>query len=258
VRAFDRAHARMLAPMMRLFAAGSCVAFTVAIAASGCRPQPSDTAGPPAPAPVDHEATRATMQRHFEEVSAIRDAVIDGELDTVHELADAFATEQRSATNPEAWQPHVLEMIEVAAAAAQAPDMPTAAAATARLAASCGHCHRAVGAHPVFADAVEPDEEDESVASSMQRHQWAADRLWEGIVGPSELAWARGSETFPALPGCPLDVDTEPDFEPRMAELCDRVGILGREGATTRAPEDRTRIYGELLATCAACHTTGA
>lgn len=229
------------------------LALPLALATLACRPNPAEPLPPPPP-PTDHEAVREEMRGHFAEISAIKNAVIDGDLETVREEAEVFVSEQETHEYPEAWRPHVLEMIEVAQATATAPDIQAAASSTARLAATCGRCHRAVGAKPVFTDAVEPEEGDE-VAVAMQRHQWAADRLWEGIVGPSEIAWARGSEVFPAIPGCATELDAEPDIEPRMLELCTRVSALGREGATTRELEDRARIYGELLGTCAACHT---
>ena len=90
--------------------------------------------------------------------------------------------------------------------------------------------------------------------SHMQRHQWAIDRLWEGLIGPSDAAWSRGIRM---LAEAPLHGTEATWDEPAAAgdELARRVHELGREAATALLPPARAAVYGEVLGVCADCHT---
>ena len=85
----------------------------------------------------------------------------------------------------------------------------------------------------------------------MQRHWWATEALWVGLVAPSETAWGVGSKALEvtdltALPGAP-DNDAA------------RSGARALQEAATAAvradtPEARGQAYGRIVTTCAACH----
>lgn len=87
----------------------------------------------------------------------------------------------------------------------------------------------------------------------MQRHQWAADRLWEGLIGPSDAAWSRGIRMLAEAPlhGTEPSWDTASDGD----ELARRVHELGSEAASALLPHARATVYGEMLGLCADCHT---
>jgi hypothetical protein len=82
----------------------------------------------------------------------------------------------------------------------------------------------------------------------MARHLWAADRLWEGLVGGAEDAWGQGLEVLAAtpLPAAQLGATREP-----LARKLQSIATGARKG-----PADHAAVYGELLTTCAGCHTT--
>jgi cytochrome c553 len=195
------------------------------------------------------------MQRHFDEASAIKDAAIDGDLETMHETAKWVVDSQDPTDYPLAWRPHVVRLVEAAQRVAQAGNVDAAAAATAEVAANCGGCHLAVQARPGFGALAEPAD-DGSTVGIMDRHQWAADRLWEGIVGPSDEAWTNGVRSFVSAPGC--RIDPEEPLSEYMTVLCRQVEGLGVRAASAHAQPERARVYGEFLRTCAACHNAGA
>lgn len=210
-----------------------------------CHPLPE----PDAPAPSE-ASLEFTMEQHFDEVSEIKNALISGELDTVHEVAERLVARQSELEVPLAWRPHTTDLLQAAQAVVDAPDLATAASRSARVASRCGACHVALDATPTFPEALEPPEDD-SVRAQMERHRWATDRLWEGIVGPSEVAWIQGSEMFPRVPGC--GTTFEGDSETFQA-LCTKVVALGGRARHASHAQDRVRLYGEILGTCAACH----
>ena len=93
------------------------------------------------------------------------------------------------------------------------------------------------------------------MASHMQRHRWAADRMWAGLVTDSEEAYTAGARVLHEdalhegeMPGH----EAQPDG--RLAAI---TGLVHQLGADAEAAEDwdtRANVYGRLLATCAACH----
>jgi cytochrome c553 len=86
----------------------------------------------------------------------------------------------------------------------------------------------------------------------MARHAWAADRLWDGLVLPSNAAWEGGADAFA---GVPLDTDDLAFDNPEgVRALANRTHELGRRAGLETEPSLRARTYGELLSACAACH----
>jgi len=85
----------------------------------------------------------------------------------------------------------------------------------------------------------------------MARHRWAADRLWEGLVGGDDEPWRAGLAVLAATPI-------------RWPELGERKGLarslqqLAEQAQKRQATDsiaDRAQLYGEMLVTCTACHT---
>ena len=205
----------------------------------------------PQAAPTSEDLEWA-MKEHFDEVAAIRDAIIVGELDTVTEHAQTLAHDVDPERYPLAWRPHVVDLLAAAQALERPSTVQTASASAAKLAATCGQCHAAQKARPEFGDAMEPSDED-TIAARMERHRWAVERMWEGIVGPSDESWGLGAAAFSGPPGCGDAFADDPEGEKRR-ELCDNVDRLGRQAARATDHEARVRHYGDFLATCAGCH----
>ena len=84
----------------------------------------------------------------------------------------------------------------------------------------------------------------------MARHQWAADRLWEGLIAPSDQSWLNAAEVLLEVP---LALAGTQGTEQTRA-LTERVHSLGHQARSAARSSDRVRIYGEILGTCADCH----
>jgi hypothetical protein len=88
----------------------------------------------------------------------------------------------------------------------------------------------------------------------MARHVWAAERMWEGLIGPEDFAWSSGASALKEGWLNPRAVVSDPDDRMRVRELVTQVYSLGAEAEAAQGSEERARIYGEFLTTCIDCH----
>lgn len=214
---------------------------------------PRADVSPPPEVPV---GTSLRMQDHFDETARLRDAVIDGDLPAVR----AAARKLRASDDPvpPAWQAFVTANMQLAEAASSAKDLAAAARAAAGLADTCGDCHASLGAGPHFPPAgpVLPVEAHD-VGKHMARHQWASERMWEGLVSHGEAAWAAGAAALSDAPLSARELTANVELPGDALELGDRVHALGLRARQTAEWPARASLYGELLATCATCHRSG-
>jgi cytochrome c553 len=203
--------------------------------------------------PVSGEtrAVRVGMRSHFDSISEIKDAVIRGDEPMARDLARALAEDPDLLERQPGWAPHTQAVRDAAAAVAAAGSLVAIASATGVLGSRCGGCHSALGVE--FDPATPPTpSRGTGVEASMAVHRWAVDRMWEGVVFPSEERWIRGSTMLVASPGC-----GDPSRETPVAELdplCRRLQVVVRQGHDSAALDRRAQAYGHLLVTCARCH----
>ncbi len=190
------------------------------------------------------ETTTDHMQRHFDEVADVKMAVIAGDLEATREPAEWLAEHEAVAGLPGDWEPYLAGMQDAAKKVAEAGDISHAAAATGEIALSCGACHMALDQGAQFAFMSPP--EAEGVTGHMMRHDWASDRMWDGLVGPSDEEWMKGAEGLqesPLLGGSTA-----------AQGFAKRVHELGAQALEAADPAARAVIFGELIAACASCH----
>jgi hypothetical protein len=217
-------------------------------------PEPPAATSDGAPIAVTVDATPATVQqqmtRHFATVVDVQRAIMRGHLDKARDSARLLVAYEEPAI--EGGAPFVAEMRRAAEALIAANDLPTAAVASAGLGRTCSRCHEATSAVIAFAWEPEP-EPDPSLRVQMLRHQWAAARLWEGLVGPSNEMWIQGSE---ALATAKLDLLAAGRGVARgdLEALATNVHVLAERAKTTTDHGARATLYGALLSTCAGCH----
>ena len=201
-----------------------------------------------APAGAD-ESMDAHMRGHFTTATLMQTAVIQADLETLRQQAQWLVQHPAPPDMPIGFSVFLENLHANARAAAAAETLADAAMAVAKTAASCGACH-AQGAAQTWldSDVLPPGGETES--QRMARHQWAADRLWEGLIAPSDQAWLNAAEV---LLEAPLALTGTRDTEQTMA-LTERVHSLGQQARSAARSSDRVRIYAEILGTCADCH----
>ena len=190
------------------------------------------------------------MHEHLDQVNAIKAAVIAGRLEDVREPASWLANHEEPAALPS-----VAEMRRYAARAAAAEDLVTAAAAVSEIARSCGDCHQANGIKVAFGFGAPPTDEFDSVKTQMQRHLWAADRMWAGLIGPSDKAWQRGTQILAEVELVGSDISAASGQQTQIGKLVERAKAVGKQGNQAASVELRSGLYGEFLSLCATCHS---
>jgi len=250
---------------------GLALALAVA-AATSCRgaegadrpPAPGSSATPPvAPAiavpiadavPVTGpaiEPLRDHMKEHFAAVRVIQRAIVTARLEVARERARWIADHDEH-SDLDGWKPHVDGMRAAARELAAATDLETAARFTAKLGRRCAACHEARTAVVAFPWEPEP-ENVPGLTAQMKRHEWAAERLWEGIVGPSDQLWRSGAETLFAA-RLDVDVAAKRGDATEVKAAAARLHALADEARRTNDTPERAKLYGDLLSTCAGCH----
>lgn len=185
------------------------------------------------------------MDGHWTQADQMRAALLFGDLDGSRESARWLAEHAEHPALPKGVLSPVEDMRAFARSVLRADIVADAARCTSEMAGACGRCHRASGTtvpvqeNTMPASGLEP-------ARHMLRHKWAADRMWEGLVAPSDRMWELGATAL----------IEEPLFAGDDAEVQALARKIHGLGATARGqPADhRPGIYARLVATCAECH----
>lgn len=223
----------------------------------------SDPLPEPTPVPLQSRispdpprGTAARMNRHFTDTLLIKDAVIAGKLGDAK--APARRLLERADPYPESWRPFVAANLGHARDTLAAADIDAAARAAAGLARTCGDCHAAVVLGARFTPPSPPPAiTTRDPRQRMRRHQWAADRMWEAMVGHSDVAWTAAAAALADPELARADFPPEVDMEGDPTNVARQLQALGARAARSREWDDRAEVYGQFLATCAACHEGG-
>lgn len=205
---------------------------------------------PPPPQRFERDMlARFHMHQSFDLVRAIERLLLRGKLDEAKRFAEAIALAPDEPAHG-AWAAQTLRVRERAAALARASSVDDALRKETKLAAACGDCHRETYGSAMFDQPPRVPADLPAIDARMARHRWAADRLWEAIVGDSDAAWREGLDVLAASPL---------DFGEVRAPFAKQLQRLATSARRAKAPSASTRAatYGELLVTCAGCHTAG-
>lgn len=206
-------------------------------------------AEPPAPAPARIEDFMST---HFLIVTWARDAVINGSLEALREPLTALADFDYGSVAPGGWMEPIAALQTTARITAESESLDAAAAGVAVMARQCGDCHTAERHKPYFGPDIHARQplEPGSLRERMERHIWATDRMWEGLTAPSEDAWNAGAAALANVPVENIAAQVPVKFVPALRRLRE----LGTAALSADTRDARTKSYGTLLASCAACH----
>jgi cytochrome c553 len=194
------------------------------------------------------------MTTQFQRVAEVEAALIRGDLAGARSAATYMADHEEAAGMPEAGRPWLSAMRAEARATASATDIAAASGAASRMIKTCGDCHHAVRSGPTVVVGSLPGEGGSATRTEMTQHQWAADRMRDGLIGPSDIAWAAGSVALSNDPIYQADVAVRTGRFQQMEEMARRSVELGRRAVALRDGFERAAAYGEFLASCAACH----
>lgn len=219
----------------------------VLVACLGCRADRGSAAPIDQPEDPESPPSQFPMAEHFVQSEQIRNALIAGELENTREPAQWLIDNLTSEDVPVRWRPHVPDVREAAQVVLEAQSIAQAAAGAGRMAHACGECHEAVGVEVAPAERPVPLDDDTTFAQ-MDRHAWAAERMWDGLIAPRDDVWVEGATL---MRDAPLHASVAP--EP-ITSLGAQVHDLA-EAAIELPVGDRAEQYGKIITTCAGCHT---
>lgn len=198
------------------------------------------------------ENIKLHMSEHFVQITTIRDAVIKGDLEAVNKATKEFRDHPTYKDLPEDWEPYMSSLRGAADIAVTADRISLAASALSSMAYVCGACHKQNDVRVKFAAVALPEPGDDPKKHMLQ-HQWAADRMWEGLVSPSSELWKSGAEQLAGSALQPADMGG-------LGRNLKQIRLLGEQthkmALEARDAEDlqRSRIYGMFVGACAGCH----
>ena len=224
-------------------------AWLLALVIAVCPPGIADTPKAREESPgkrFEHDMmVRFHMHQNFDLVRAIERLLIRGKLEDAQRFAEAIASApDEPAHGP--WAAQALVVRDRAQAVARAISVDHALRKHTQLAAACASCHRELDVTPMFQSLPPPPPDKPTIFARMARHRWAADRLWEAVVGNSDEAWQDGLDVLAAAP---IELG-----EDRAVFARNLQQLANRARQTKRPIEDRATAYGEILVTCAVCH----
>jgi cytochrome c553 len=224
-----------------------------------------DPGAPPAGAPAEPVASGAMaptpdwagvhghMKDHLIQLDNARQAVVSGRLEPAKTNFRWLSEHTPVAGLPDGWLPYVDAMQGAAAQGELAPNFTAAGSALGTVAETCGACHAANDVSITFPMDPAPIAEPGS-AGHMRRHAWASDRMWEGLIGPSDERWEQGVRMLNEHVLHKLSNGTE--LPPEVAVFDKRVHDIGADALAGQGSADRAALFGDFIAQCAACHTT--
>lgn len=216
-------------------------------------PQPTPTAAASASAAEAATPTvPAHMKEHFTKAEEMKAAILRGDLAGFREVAAWMAEHELSADPPADWKKYTDAMQLTAKGARDAKDLKAASAALAAVGQSCADCHGVLGG-PKQLELGEPPAEGSGAALHMVRHQWAADKLWLGLMAPSEEAWVKGAEVFADAPLSQEQAAPGKSVSPKVKAMATKVHEQAHRARTVDKAK-RAQAYAELMQSCSSCH----
>lgn len=247
--------ARLLVPVALALGAG-CTSGRLST-----QPEPaSDWMAPHAPrhgaqaSPLVHfhdpAEARYHMRMHFDDLKMVEHLLLAGKLEDGQSLA-YLLTRPTADAGLASWDESSRRVTAAARELTRAPNVSDALRQLARVAVECAGCHVGARSTPSFASPSPPADRPLPDAR-MARHAWAAERLWEAILGADDARWRSGLAVLADAPLPPAVMTTGATFATDLQALA-RTQLALRDAAS---PEARGAAYGEILVLCAGCHAT--
>lgn len=193
------------------------------------------------------------MLDHMDRVTELRMAIVAGDLTAARGPAAWLATHQPDRDLEAKDQVYITEMQTAAGNIVEDWSVDDAAMELASLGGACGNCHIAAE-RPIDFNPGSPPQESSQLQAHMALHLWAVDRLWEGVVGPSDASWQAGSAALNTA-HLSRDETTAPAGRRYRAEsFAELVHELGGLAADT-PPDQRAMAFGRVVQACTGCHT---
>lgn len=193
------------------------------------------------------------MHERFLAVNAIRDAVIDGDLDLAKKRSQALVDNKDLLNVFADWGPSTKKMKTAIGQVAVSADLPSASVQLAVAARACGRCHESTGVATLEDESGQPPVQTSDIGGIMRQHHWAIGRMWDGLVAPSDISWRNGANALAAI-ATQAQQAPEAKKHAELPALLSEVEKLAKEAATSVTNPEKTQIFGQLLTSCSGCH----
>ena len=193
------------------------------------------------------------MHRQFARTMDIHTGVLVGDLERAQAAAKWLLGQTHDSRVPSGVEEYQARLLESAAQIAEEDEAGPIAGQVGQMAAACGNCHRAVDGGPRFAVGSEAGEGG-STARHMIRHLWAVDRMWEGLVGPSEDSWMAGAQALSQEWDGTEDLIRRSASPEQARAFLTRLNRLAGSAVSATTQEARAAVYGDVLKSCVGCH----
>lgn len=211
----------------------------------------SGTSGGDVQTQPEAETVSAHMLMHFARAGQIQSALIMGDLEGARRPARWLAQHHIVEGLPAGTESFGNVMQSIASEIAESQTIESAAKSASRMARTCGNCHSANQAGPSFILTSRAPEAPD-LPGHMLLHLWAVDRMWEGMIGPSDDYWISGARALAETDA--LDNKDFPISSAATENLARRVHSLAGEGVVTSEQMRRGEIYSDIISSCASCH----
>jgi cytochrome c553 len=190
--------------------------------------------------------TTKQMHENLALVSEIEYAVVRGDYQGATDPARALSMQTNPRDLPAKGQAYMDHIRTLAGRTAASADVVEASASVAGLVSTCGECHVALGTRVTIATPPRPDAPGRG--GMMLHHNWAVSLMTIGLQGPSVESWKRGAEELATARLAPDEAARDlKDAETQLRAIAQKAAQAGDAKA-------RTAVYGELIASCGACH----
>lgn len=207
----------------------------------------------PAPRNLGEKVLQAhdRMHQRFDATRRMQLAIGVSDLERAQAEAKLVAELDEPDAAPE-WRPYLDNIKRSAQQVRATKDLVAAAKTSALLGRECAKCHEAIKAKITFPKELAPTSQSPKLAVQMHAHQWAASRMWEGLIAPSDERWLQGAK---GLAGARLDIAAEGGpGAPGIADEIGRVRSLAAQAQKPKSQQERAELYGDILGSCARCH----
>ena len=208
---------------------------------------------PPHAVTAPSESIEDFMTDHFLIATFVRNGVIRGNLNLIRGALDTLALQEYGTVAPGGWFRWIAEIQEVAKMTAEVNTLESAASGVATIGRICGDCHQSHSVPITYiATDFHPAGRPGTLQYRMSRHRWAADRMWEGLIGPSDESWQAGARELASVSAEPPV--TVPALPAEFSRDLVRVQEIGQLAVEAETPEQRAAVYASFLSRCAGCH----
>lgn len=203
--------------------------------------------------PAEKATTLAELMKvHFVHAEDMRDALVNGDVVNLHARAKSLSQSVEIRDLPPAYREHLDAMRAAAARIDGEYDIRQAARRFADLARACADCHQMTATTPPIKDYPAPPP-DTDVSTHMLRHAWAAARMWEGLIAPSDEKWRIGASVVASEPLAP-EVFLGRPASNDLTEQATRLHELGVKAVNASTQQERAALYSEFIGSCSECH----